>query len=180
MARRRPASLPGEVQRIDLPRGLPGSAPVSGVLHVLGGVRGGREGLGFGFPEPRPSGPPSAAQRRTIGVVERRTIEGLRPRRWHADGLPRHVHSRTGRRLPEVAPLDVFRNAMMYVSESELKNVKDGTPGGGHIPAGSGAAPARSVWREVRGSGCGHGRDRLFDFVNRDAHSRGRGRMVRM
>ena len=58
---------------------------------------------------PRPSGPLSASQRRTIGAVARTMIEGLRPRRWHAGGLPRSRERCTGRRLPEVAPLDVVR-----------------------------------------------------------------------
>jgi len=41
-----------------------------------------------------------AAQRRTIGVVARWFLEGLRPRRWHADGLLLNWNRCTGRRLP--------------------------------------------------------------------------------
>jgi hypothetical protein len=65
-------------------------------------------------------------------------LEGLRPRRWHAGGLPPNRQSRTGRRLPGVAPLDVFRGAMGCVSARLWKNVKDGTPGERHTPALSG------------------------------------------
>jgi hypothetical protein len=55
--------------------------------RVRGRLRG-RSGLGPGVLGHRPSGPPPAAQRRTIGAVVREMIEGLRPRRWHAGGLP--------------------------------------------------------------------------------------------
>jgi hypothetical protein len=39
------------------------------------------------------------------------------------------VESLTGRRLPEVAPLDVFRNAGGVMDGEREKNVKSGTPG---------------------------------------------------
>jgi len=58
----------------------------------------------------------------------------LRPRQWHAGGLPRGLEMCTGTVLPEVAPLDIVRGVVCSV-RSLRNNVKDGTPGGGHIPA---------------------------------------------
>jgi len=96
-----------------------------------------------GFPEHRPSGSPPATQRRTIGAVARGMIEGLRPRRWHAGGLLRGRNSCTGRRLPGGAPLDVFRDAIGCVSARPRKTSRTARPVGRHMPADSGANPAR-------------------------------------
>ncbi len=60
-------------------------------------------GTGTGVPAPRPSGPPPATQRRPIGVVARRAIGGLRPRRWHAGGLLPNRESRPSSRSPWIA-----------------------------------------------------------------------------
>ena len=57
-----------------------------------------------GVLRPRPSGLPPASQRRTIGVVVRRMIEGNRPRRWHAGGLRRGVERCTGSFCREGCP----------------------------------------------------------------------------
>ncbi len=81
-----------------------------------------------------------APERRTIGAVVQWKIEGLRPRRWRAGGLPRGLERRTGMLLPEVAPLDIVRIANGVVSAKRENNVKDGTPGGGDMPADSGGA----------------------------------------
>ena len=56
-------------------------------------------------PEPRPSGPPLAAQRRTIGVVARGMIAGLRPPRRRAGGLHRGVERCTGAFCREGCPV---------------------------------------------------------------------------
>ena len=109
-----------------------------------------------GVPEHRPSGPPPAAQRRTIGVVVRRTIEGLRPRRWHAGGLLPSRYSRTGRRLPEVAPLDVFRGATGCLSAPPGKTSRTARPVGRHKSTDPGAGPRHApvgrhiVWIQGR------------------------------
>ena len=94
-------------------------------------------------PEPWPSGPPSATQRRTIGVVARGVRKGLRPRRWHAGGLHRFVDSRTGRRLPEVAPLGVFRSADSPGASWSRKTPRTARPVGRHMSADPGVVPAR-------------------------------------
>jgi hypothetical protein len=56
---------------------------------------------------------------------------------------PSSVNRCTRTRVPEVAPLDVIQDAKGYVGACHGNNIKDGTPGGGHTPAGSGATPAR-------------------------------------
>ena len=77
-ARRVGLAPPSELQRL-----------VSRIRETVGRA-GNRVGLCVSdFPQHRPSDPPSAGQRRTIGVVARRMIDGLRPRRWCAGGLPR-------------------------------------------------------------------------------------------
>ena len=58
-----------------------------------------------GFNVHRPSGPPPAVQRRPIGVVARRMIEELRPRRWRAGGLLPNRNSRTGTFYREGCPV---------------------------------------------------------------------------
>jgi hypothetical protein len=79
----------------------------------------------------RPSVAPSAWSRGGDG-------RELRPRRWHAGGLPRGVGGCTGARSPRLPPLTLFG---MRLGELACirNNIKDGTPGGGHIPSDSGA-----------------------------------------
>ena len=115
-------------------------------------------------PEHRPSGPPQltprAAQRRTIGVIARWTIEGLRPRRWYAGGLPRCRNSRTGALYREGCPAAPLCGTCRVAGWSFRHNGVPGTPRWGaippqvqgrlrhapvwrHIPAGSEMTPAR-------------------------------------
>jgi len=79
---------PGPGLLVRLLRRRVGLAPPSVSQRLDSRVRKTVESTGMGgcsgfagVLQPRPSGPPSAAQRRTIGAVARRTIEGLRPRR---------------------------------------------------------------------------------------------------
>ncbi len=66
---------------------------------------------------PRPSGPSGrlgvpAPQRRTIGVVARGLIVGLRPSRWHADGLPRGRENQDVARSPREPGSAIVRSVL--------------------------------------------------------------------
>jgi hypothetical protein len=105
---------------------------------------GGKGGRSRGFPQHRPSGPPLATQRHTIGVVARRMIEGLKPRRWRAGGLPPSGSRCTGslcRGGCPAAPLCGAGRAAVAISLSTM--ACPARPGGGHKPADSEEAPAR-------------------------------------
>ena len=69
-----------------------------------------------------------AAQRRTIGVVARRWIGGLRPRRWHAGGLLRGVNSRTGTLYREGCPAAPLCGSCRVAGRSVRHNGVPGTP----------------------------------------------------
>ena len=82
-----------------------------------------------GVPENRPSGPPLAVQRRTIGVVARRRAgKGCD----HADGTPAaSLRAGTGarERAPRGCPPRSFSERESSGSVLVEKNSKDGTPG---------------------------------------------------
>ena len=80
------------------------------------------------FRRPRPSGPPSAFQRRTIGMVARRKIEGLRPRRWPAGGLLPNRSSRTGTLCREGCPAAPLCGSFRVAGRSFRHNGVPGTP----------------------------------------------------
>jgi len=82
----------------------------------------------IGVLELRPSGPPPATQRRTIGVVVRRMIEGLRPRRWHAGGLPPNRNRYTGTLYREGCPAAPLCGSCRFAGRSSLHNGVPGTP----------------------------------------------------
>jgi hypothetical protein len=85
-----------------------------------------------GFPVRRPSGPPRlvprAAQRRTIGAGARRTIGGLRPRRWRAGGLHRGLERCTGSRCRVGCPVRHCAERGALPDGRHRHNVKPGTP----------------------------------------------------
>ena len=102
----------------------PGGEPYSRAL---------RGGFGHGVPEHRPSGPPEAAQRRTIGVIARRLRKGLRPRRWCAGGLLPSRYSRTGTLYREGCPAAPLCGAHRVAGRSSRHNGVPGTPRWGAI-----------------------------------------------
>ena len=80
------------------------------------------------FIQPRPSGLPAAAQRRTIGVVARGRIEGLRPRRWNAGGLLPYRYRCTGSFRREGCPAAPLCGSRRGAGWSFRHNGVPGTP----------------------------------------------------
>jgi len=110
---------------------VPAPVPAS---HQPGGAgklwcgRPARRELMRGFPDPRPSGPPPAVQRRPIDVVASGAIEGLRPCRWTAGGLLRCLESPSGAFPPRGSPAPPLCAACRVAWGSTRRNGVPGTP----------------------------------------------------